>query len=395
MVKVNNRSRRSAFSSAGFVTVSIAGMVFLSSLFLLWFRNYDVDALANEISALTTLTTTFSSDENADQIKAWRNRVRQQCQAATSAEQVTTDIGLLNKQFFAMPSARTEQPRDHAQAVRRCKRVVMDFGANIGDTSGKVIDAGMPACDRSKDLKTKLPFMAFNVTSKQFAEVWRLNPLVRNINKLMSMQGALLGPEDYCYYGVEGNPVFTPRLQDLEDSIMGIRPRPLQHLHFFTEHVGAGEDGITQLYLDTVNTKENFWGSSIFKDHQDVRKSAAANKNATGKSDVVAADVMGRTIGSLMRQTLEAFSPTATETSGNHLILKVDIEGGEYPLLFQAADEGTLCEFVKMGNTADLFIEFHSQRVTGRHKWAGKVKTMKEKLTKCGVTFRNLQAWWA
>ena len=76
-------------------------------------------------------------------------------------------------------------------------------------------------------------------------------------------------------------------------------------------------------------------------------------------------------------------------------LLKLDIEGGEYPLLHQAVEEGTLCEFVKQGNTADLFIEFHSQKVTGKHDYAGQTKRMKKALTECGVTFRNLAAWWA
>jgi hypothetical protein len=200
------------------------------------------------------------------------------------------------------------------------------------------------------------------------------------------------GPEDYCYYGIEGNPHFTDRLQKIEDFVMAMRPRPVQHMHFFTESVGAGEDGMTKLYLDTVNTKENFWGSSIFKDHQDVKRSANG-----GNVESVATPVMGYTIGTLMRKTLRAFDPNASseDKKGGHLVLKVDIEGGEYPLLHQAVQEGTLCEFVKMGNKADLYIEFHSARVTGKHEYTGKTKEMKEHLTQCGVTFRNLAAWWA
>jgi hypothetical protein len=34
-----------------------------------------------------------------------------------------------------------------------CKHIVLDFGSNIGDTAGKVIDAGMHSCKRT-DLKT-------------------------------------------------------------------------------------------------------------------------------------------------------------------------------------------------------------------------------------------------
>jgi hypothetical protein len=61
----------------------------------------------------------------------------------------------------------------------------------------------------------------------------------------------------------------------------------------------------------------------------------------------------------------------------------------------QAVKDGTLCEFIKMGNSADLFIEFHSHRVTGKHEFLGKGKDMQKALSDCGVTFRNLEAWWA
>jgi hypothetical protein len=227
---------------------------------------------------------------------------------------------------------------------------------------------------------------------KEFELVRRRNKLTENLERLFSKQKSGRGPEDYCYYGIEGNPHFTKQLQEMEDFVMAMVPRPVQHMHFFTESVGAGEDGMTKLYLDTVNTKQNYWGSSIFKDHQDVRRSA------DGKDvETVAVPVTGYTIGTLMRMTLKAFDPNLSEDEkkGSHLLLKVDIEGGEYPLLHQAVADGTLCEFVKMGNTADLFIEFHGPRVTGGHDFVGKTPQMKAALTDCGVTFRNLGANWA
>jgi hypothetical protein len=409
MVKVNRRGGRGAAGSC--LTFVIAGLLLVIALLLLTvYQNAILDVsvastttgsaqqllqhqINQALSVMTTSTLLLSDDDdNANQVKAWRKHIRDTCRAATTAEQVTA-MTTSNKQGLVLPNNNIvpqQQPRGDT-AVKRCQRVVMDFGANIGDTSGHVIDAGLLPCDRTQDLQTSTPQVHFNVSSKQLEDTPRRNPLTQNLLQLMKTQGALVGPEDYCYYGVEGNPVFTDRLRGIEDFVMAIRPRPIQHMHFFTEHVGAGQDGMTKLYLDTINKDVNFWGSSLFKDHQDVRKS---NANST---ETVAADVMGRTIGSLMRQTLRAYDPAASaaDKTGNHLVLKVDIEGGEYPLLFEAAEEGTLCDFVKAGNTADLYIEFHSQRVTGTHGYAGRVAGMKEKLTKCGVAFRNLQAWWA
>jgi len=327
---------------------------------------------------------------NAKTVKLWRQSLRDQCQSAKSE----TDMAAISSNQisgFSMPEFRIPQPRNE-KAVRRCRNVVMDFGANIGDTSGHLVDAGMINCDRKADLNSATLPSHFNIETKQFELVQRRNKLTENLERLLLEQEAGRGPEDYCYYGIEGNPHFTERLQSIEDYVMAIRPRPVQHMHFFTESVGAGADGMTKLYLDTVNEKQNFWGSSIFKDHQDVRKSA------DGKDvEMVAVPVMGYTIGKLMRMTLKAFDPraTAAEKKGSHLLLKVDIEGGEYPLLHQAVADGTLCEFVKMGNTADLFIEFHSAKVTGKHDYVGKTKEMKDALSGCGVTFRNLAANWA
>jgi Methyltransferase FkbM domain len=378
------------------ISVPGLGVIALCSVFLvitLLSKSHvtTVDSSPPKVSNLHLKSSSiFDVVANAKSLKMWRQNLRDQCHAA----KLDTDMAAISTNQisgFTMPELRIPQPRNE-NAIRRCQNVVMDFGANIGDTSGHVIDAGMISCNRQNDLSLATQSSHFNIETKQFELVQRRNKLTENFERLFSEQESGRGPEDYCYYGIEGNPHFTERLKAIEDYVMAIRPRPVQHMHFFTESVGAGEDGMTKLYLDTVNTKQNFWGSSIFKDHQDVRRSA------DGKDvETVAAPVMGYTIGTLMRMTLKAFDPKAAEADkkGSHLLLKVDIEGGEYPLLHQAVAEGTLCEFVKMGNTADLFIEFHSAKVTGKHDFVGKTKEMKDALTGCGVTFRNLAANWA
>jgi Methyltransferase FkbM domain len=367
------------------------------------------------INLETSMSTTdenrnLSSDDSdvddSHSIKKWRQSVRDSCHSATTREAVLA-IDTMNVNGFVYPDIVPERSHDHKSpdVVKRCQRVFMDFGANIGDTSSHLIDTGLIGCERNdigKDAIT--PTTHFDVTdTKKIQNIAGRNKLTKNIAALLEVQNGILnkssnaldslGPEDYCYYGIEGNPVFTKRLQDIEDYVMSMKPRPLQHMHFFTESVGAGSDGPTKLYLDTVNSEQNFWGSSIFENHQDVRRSI---DGADGDVQKIAADVTGVTIGSLMKRTLKTFSPDADPNEKNHLILKIDIEGGEYPLLWEAVEEGTLCRFVRdMGHTADLYIEFHSQRVTGKHSLAGKTKEMKERLTACGVTFRNLQAWWA
>jgi hypothetical protein len=391
MVKMNRKGKNGGWKKFRIV-VGAVGILGITA----WYNNGSLASVTQELSSLTALSQSIqltsialNADVNAAEVKTKRKHIDQSCQDAKTVEDVDA-IRHINKIGFLLPVTRTEHPRDE-RAIKRCKRIVLDFGSNIGDTAGKAIDAGLLGCNR-EDLKTKLVGPVFNTESRQIEDTKKKgrNPLVLEFERLMKGFGPLAGPEDYCYYGVEGNPVFTDRLQSLEDFIMDTRPRPLQHIHFFTESVGAGQDGMTKLYLDTVNKDVNYWGSSIFAAHPDVKRSALAQNASV---ETLATAVMGYTIGTLMRQTLIAFDPAATpeDQKSGHMIMKVDIEGGEYPLLEQAADEGTLCEYVKMGNQADLYIELHAQSITGNNK---DLRVHRKKLEDCGVSFHNLPAVW-
>lgn len=326
-------------------------------------------------------TTEAENDANAQEVKAFRIDAQEKCKNAKSKEEVYA-INKVLGDHFVMATNPTERPRDD---VRPCRYVVLDFGANIGDTAGHVMDLGLKGCEK-ENARPK----HFNLEKHIVEEIQKLNPITNRLNEIVNSFGDNnIGPEDYCYYGVEGNPVFTKGLRNLEDSVLGMKPRPIRHLHFFTESVGAGEDGMTKLYLDTVNPEKNFWGSSTFKAHQDVRKSKVDGKE-------VAADVMGLTLSTIMKKSLKAFDPNASpeERKGGHLLAKIDIEGGEYALMVEAAESGVVCEYIKMGNSADFIVEYHSQRVTGPNPLVGPSSKAKKKLEECGVKFRQLQAWW-
>ena len=345
----------------------------------------------------------FDAEENSATVKGWRASLASGCREAAGAADLEALAARMTGGFAGgtppPPSPLPPPPPTSASgggAVLPCRYVVIDLGANVGDTLGHSVDAGLGGlgCDRSADLagSAAVPPPAFDLTTGTVvAGGRRRNKVAEWLGHIIEENlGPGYGPEDYCYYGVEGNPVFTGRLQALERRVMDLRPRPLRHAHFLTGSVGAGEDGPAKLWLDTVNAKENYWGSSVFKGHQDVRKSAAETN-----STETYADVEGYTVGRLMRMTLEDLQEGSQREGGGHLLLKVDIEGGEYPLMVQAAEEGALCDYVARGNQADLFVEFHSQRVTGPNPLMSKKKDAVEKLEACGVKFRNLQAWWA
>ena len=56
---------------------------------------------------------------------------------------------------------------------------------------------------------------------------------------------------------MEGNPTFTERLTKLENFISDMNPRPVQHVHMFTESVVTATDGPTKLYLDKTSVEQN------------------------------------------------------------------------------------------------------------------------------------------
>ena len=130
--------------------------------------------------------------------------------------------------------------------------------------------------------------------------------------------GRVCETEDSCYYQVGRNPHFTALLKTTEGNVMSMRPRPVRYFHFLTETVGTNRDGPTQLFLDTVNPKENFWGLSVMDTHRDVL--------ASRKTGV---PVMGVTLTSMLQKAVKP---------GGHVIVKIDIEGAEYLLLEEAID---------------------------------------------------------
>mmetsp|Transcript_17618 Transcript_17618/g.32008 ORF Transcript_17618/g.32008 Transcript_17618/m.32008 type:complete len:613 (-) Transcript_17618:41-1879(-) len=271
-------------------------------------------------------------------------------------------------------------------------------------------------------------------------------------------------PEEYCFYGVEGNPAFTRKLRALEFTIRGdskpgghnpfqgvtnLRPplptfvkglRPLRHIHFFTETVVASHNGPTDLFLDSVSA--DHVGSSLLESH----KYALMGGNET-------VEVRGITLTWLLQHVLSGFGadtgnvdhgkdignqnsvdigndhrrltghgmhlppgfpakfappieqPPGTQTSittkidsGGHLILKIDIEGGEYSVLKEALESKLLCDYAtKRGNRVDLVVEFH--------KWVIEDKKQKEEfarlerifyreLSSCGVHLTKMDTNW-
>lgn len=202
--------------------------------------------------------------------------------------------------------------------------------------------------------------------------------------------------EKFCVYGMEGNPTFTERLTKLENFISDMNPRPVQHVHIFTESVVTAKDEPTKLYLDKTSIEQNFWGSSILSSQQDAVKSA----NELNSGNVFSADVMGISLSTMVQSTMMALKEDATveEQSGGILIVKMDVEGAEYQVLKEVAASGVLCKLKELGNRVVLVVEYHHMSITDkaeRQREKDGHQDAVKKLENCGVEFQKLHANWA
>jgi FkbM family methyltransferase len=109
-------------------------------------------------------------------------------------------------------------------------------------------------------------------------------------------------------YGFEANPYFNDTLDKLKDQLRG----PRRKFQLFKSTAAWTYDGSVTFYLDTVNERNNFWGSSLKPAHPDVI--ASGNKSISVPSVDVA-------------RLLSAYA------KDDFVVVAVDIEGGEYELL--------------------------------------------------------------
>jgi len=218
-------------------------------------------------------------------------------------------------------------------------------------------------------------------------------------------------PEEYCFYGVEGNPSFTRKLRGLELFLMaggrhgsktGVHspggtnlhphlprfvegPRALRHIHFFTETVATSHNGPTTLYLDSVSA--DHVGSSLLQSHKYA---------LMGGEEAV--EVRGVTLTWLLDHVLSGFGVGTRGKLGGHLILKIDIEGGEYSVLKEALDSGKLCDYAaRRGNRVDLAVEFHKWVIEDKKQkedFAKLERIFYQKLSSCGVYLTKMDINW-
>lgn len=289
----------------------------------------------------------FSNEQAKENVLAVRSKRRKYIEVCKSNDTSREDVDATLHDFFT-PSLITTSTIESNIGLEPCPFVFLDFGANVGDSLGKFINAGIPNCPEKNINAARIDLQDGMVKPVLHKRVY--NKLIKWVNQQFQETSKQIledvQPEMYCYFGVEGNPVFTDRLKALESRTMRSYPRPVRRAHFFTETVGAAKDGPISLYLDTINKNANFWGSSILADHIDVKKSAQ-------NGEPMAARVEGLTLTTLIKKTLQ-------KQIGGHLIIKMDVEGAEYAILNEAFESNALCDLVDSVIRVDVLVEIHN-----------------------------------
>lgn len=156
-----------------------------------------------------------------------------------------------------------------------------------------------------------------------------------NGNTFQDFMNGKYGPVQNCPSGgqweatlVEANPRFDVPLKNLQVNYPG-------KVHSENSHAAYMCEAQTTFYLDTVNTNNNYWGSSMSANHDDTKKSG-----------LQAVTVPTVNILKLLHETT---------TPEDYVILKMDIEGAEWdvlPCLTQSGSAGLIDR---------LFVEVHPQ----------------------------------
>lgn len=139
-----------------------------------------------------------------------------------------------------------------------------------------------------------------------------------------------LHPEEYCFAGLEGNPVFKDKLAEREKEFA----RRGIYAKFVVPGAIADKDGEVTFFLDTTNVNVNFWGSSLI----DYQRGHDAKKTPV--------TVPAYSFASLFENI--GIKPS------DAVILHMNAEGGEFYSIPQAVRDGTLCKYVNF-----LTIDIH------------------------------------
>jgi len=272
--KGENKNDLKTILSRSYTKVAVAIVV----VFLVFVHSSQQTSSTTMDSYLLSATSSTVSDESKSKerrfMKEWRQSTKIECKELIETIKKNFDSTALDKKenlersfinkmtLNAEPSATSSASR--YQPYRRCRNSFIDLGTNIGDSVGYFIDNSIDVCsplwaeaNPSQKFDANFPRPHIDVATLEIKHRGsKPNPLFGLLQRLSKESPAAMS-ENFCVYGMEGNPEFTNRLTKLEAYITAMDPRPVQHIHIFKESVVTAIDGPTKLFLDKTSVKEN------------------------------------------------------------------------------------------------------------------------------------------
>ncbi len=239
------------------------------------YYNLDVSYLKGSVAVLSsTLSTSFDATLNSQLLGEWRSQTEGACRNMMETnENKDTPVSRQQKEQlernamskFKFPTTTSGNLPDGHKPYEYCRNVFIDLGTNIGDSIGYFIDNALDVCSpiwmqthTRTQLNADFPRPHLDVTTLEVIHKGaKNNPLYGMLQKELTKTAPAVTPDTFCIYGMEGNPEFTERLQKLENHVMQMQPRPVQHLHIHTESVVTAVDGPTKLFLDKTSVEQN------------------------------------------------------------------------------------------------------------------------------------------
>jgi len=181
-------------------------------------------------------------------------------------------------------------------------------------------------------------------------------------NTLKDFVAGKYGPVANCPSGqweatlVEANPRFDAPLKQMEVTYPG-------SVHASSSSAAYMCEAKTTFYLDTTSVENNYWGSSMSANHDDVKKS--------GKQAVTVPTV------NILKLLYETTIPS------DYVILKMDIEGAEWDVL------PCLAKSASASLVDRLLVEVHPEAWGNAGTTAAGLTEAQEELRKKGVDIPN------
>ena len=274
--KQSRKKNGSCFNSRADITATFAIVVMFAVFLSLHHQQtqsmerYILDEPSNDVKD------DFYDRESRRAMIEWRNTSKNTCRELIDQTSTVEKKEEVERTFVGKIKVNPKPSTVSASAsnpYRRCRNAFIDLGSNIGDSVGYFVDNAVDVCSTmwvDANPKTKInanfPRPHLDVTTLEFKHRGsKPNPLFGMLQRLTKGL-ATATSESFCVYGMEGNPVFTERLTKLENFISDMIPRPVQHVHIFTESVATATNGPTKLYLDKTSIEHNVRNSKYEKE---------------------------------------------------------------------------------------------------------------------------------